>query len=97
MEDDMDGDRTGWLDTNVILRYLLGDHPDQSRRARVLIESAERGERVLRLSAHVLWETVFILESQGYTRAHIADVLARLAAIPGIEVERPSCSLTALV
>jgi predicted nucleic-acid-binding protein len=80
--------RTAWVDTNVILRYLLNDHPDHSARALALIGSAERGERLLRIPAYVICETIYILENQAYTREQIHDALTRFTAIPGIHVER---------
>lgn len=77
-----------WLDTNVILRYLLNDHVDHSARALAVMESAEKGERLLRVPTYVMCETVYILESQAYLREQIHDALTRFMAIPGILVER---------
>mgnify|MGYP000880630413 CR=1 FL=1 len=77
-----------WLDTNVILRYLLDDHPDHSKRALAIIEQAERGEITVRIPVHVICETVYILEGQDYTRMQICDSLTRFLAIPGIRTEQ---------
>ena len=76
-----------WLDTNIILRYLLNDHPDHSKRALAVIESAERGEQVLHIPDYIIGETVYILESRNYTREQVCDSLLRFMAIPGIHTE----------
>lgn len=74
-----------FLDTNVFLRHLLGDHPDHSPRASAYISRIERGE----LSAHtadtVIFEVVFTLE-RGYKqpKALIRTVLLALLDLPGI-------------
>lgn len=91
------GETSGWLDTNVILRYLLNDHPDHSARARTLIESAEKGERLLRIPTYVICETVYILENRIYTREQIHDALTRFTAIPGIQADHLPLVLTALI
>ncbi len=76
-----------WLDINVILRFVLNDHPDHSGRARLLIESAEKGDLALNIPTYVVCETIYILESQAYSRTEIHDVLTRFLAIPGIHAE----------
>jgi len=44
---------TGWLDTNVILRYLLNDHEDHSKRALTLFRrAAHEGQLLPRGSVH---------------------------------------------
>lgn len=45
------------LDANVLLRYLLGDHPDHSARAQALIES----DRSFRVSVVTLIEVGYVL------------------------------------
>ena len=53
------------IDTNVIVRYLTGDHPQQARKARTLIES----EHVF-VCTTVLLETEWVLRSvYGLTRS----------------------------
>ena len=86
-----------WLDTNVILRYLLNDHPDHSRRALAVIESAERGEVALQVPAYVICETVYILESQAYTRDQICSAITGFLAIPGIHAEHTPLIQAALI
>jgi predicted nucleic acid-binding protein len=79
--------RVGWLDTNVVLRYLLDDCPEHSPRARTLVEKAEKGEITLYVPTYIICETVYVLESQAYTRLQIAEALSRFLSIPGISVD----------
>lgn len=51
-----------FLDTNVILRHLLGDDPKQSPRATVYLERVETGAVQVRLADTVIFEAVFTLE-----------------------------------
>lgn len=52
-----------YLDTNVILRYFLGDIPDQFQEAKKTIETIEKGEKFGFLSILVVNELVWILEN----------------------------------
>lgn len=80
-------DSTGWLDTNVILRFLLNDHPDHSAKARALIGRAERGELSLHVPIYILCETVYVLESRTYTKSEVSDAISLFLAIPGIHID----------
>ena len=51
-----------FLDTNILLRHLLGDHPGHSPRATSYILRIERGELRVRTADTVVFETVFVLE-----------------------------------
>jgi predicted nucleic-acid-binding protein len=53
----------GWLDTYVILRFLLRDDDTIFQKASVLFEKAERGELTLYIHPLVLAELVWTLES----------------------------------
>jgi predicted nucleic-acid-binding protein len=65
------------IDTNVVVRFLVNDDPEQARRARRLIES----ESVF-LSTSVLLETEWVLRA-AYQRPR-APVLAMLRAFLGL-------------
>jgi predicted nucleic acid-binding protein len=79
--------KVGWLDTNVVLRYLLNDCPDHSPKARILVEKAEKGQITLYVPDYIISETVYVLESQAYTRFQISEALSRFLAIPGIATD----------
>lgn len=74
-----------FLDTNVVLRFLLGDHPDHSPRAREFFASLARGEIRVVLTETVVFETVFILEKQRkLERNSIISTLNALLEAQGI-------------
>ena len=75
----------GSLDTNVLLRALLNDIPEQHLLAKKLIEKP--GAKYL-VSDTALIELVFVLDRHyGFTRAQIADALEGLTMHPQL-----SCS-----
>jgi predicted nucleic-acid-binding protein len=74
------------VDSNIIVRYLTGDDPDQSARAKALVE---RGD--LFVSTTVLLETEWVLRTvYGYRAADLVEALRALAGLPGVMVEAPS-------
>ncbi|NPV70701.1 MAG: PIN domain-containing protein [Firmicutes bacterium] len=75
------------MDSNVVLRYLLNDHPDHSPRAKYLFEEAERGSHRLKVAAHILREIVYVLEGEGYSRPDICNALRQFFALRGVLVE----------
>jgi predicted nucleic-acid-binding protein len=81
------------LDTNVLVRYLVGDDPVQTARAR---RELERDERFL-VDSVVLCELVWVLESgYGFSRTEIAGALERILAIAQFEIEGKDLALAAL-
>ncbi len=67
------------LDTNVLLRYLAGDEPGQSERARRLIDEGNEENRFL-ITTPVVCELGWVLKNRrlAYTRDQIADVFDQL-------------------
>lgn len=62
------------VDTNVILRFLVGDNKSQQKKARVWFEEAEQGKRKLLIKPLVIAEACFVLESfYKKDRSEIAD------------------------
>ncbi|MCC7352827.1 MAG: hypothetical protein IT330_03645, partial [Anaerolineae bacterium] len=51
-----------FLDTNVLLRHLLGDPPQLSSRATAFLARVERGEVRVCTADTVIFETVFTLQ-----------------------------------
>jgi predicted nucleic acid-binding protein len=51
------------VDTNVILRFLVGDNKSQQRQARTWFLEAQEGKRKLVIKPLVVAETCFVLES----------------------------------
>jgi predicted nucleic acid-binding protein len=74
-----------FLDTNVLLRHLLQDHPDQSPRATAYLQRIEHGEIDVRTSDIVVFEIVFTLErTYKRSKTSIRDGLTALLDLPGI-------------
>lgn len=64
------------LDTNVLLRFLVGDVPLQRDQAAKWFTEAQKGEREIIITPFIVAETVFVLESfYGKSRKDIARVL----------------------
>lgn len=85
------------IDTNLIVRYLVRDHPQHAQAAGKLFEACDRGEVVIVLLPAVLAECVFVLESfYEQPRAAIADALGRLSTSPGVEISAIGVHLDAL-
>jgi predicted nucleic acid-binding protein len=74
-----------FVDTNVFLRHIVGDHPDQSPRATALFERIERGEVRVRVADTVIFETVFSLQRfYRIPRSDIRGALLALMDLPGV-------------
>lgn len=80
------------IDTNLIVRYLTGDHPRQSAKARAVID----GEDIF-ISTTVLLETEWVLRSvYGFAPAQVGTALRSFAGLPQVSLEDPALVATAL-
>ncbi len=80
------------VDTNVIVRYLTNDHPQQSLQARRLVD----GQGIW-VPTTVLLETEWVLRSvYRYTPARIAVALRQFAGMPRVALENPTLTVQAL-
>lgn len=69
------------LDTNVLLRYVTADDPEQTPRARAVLERAEaEGER-RHVSVIDLCELVWNLNSQRYGYSRLIDPVAGIGRV----------------
>jgi uncharacterized protein len=71
-----------FLDTNIFLRYLTGDNPDQAARAFALLQRVEQGAQRATTTEAVLTEIVYVLASKrlyavprGTIRQRLHDLL----------------------
>jgi predicted nucleic-acid-binding protein len=55
--------KTELIDTNILVRYLTGDNPDQMKEIDKVFREAKKGKRSLILMPLVVAETCFVLES----------------------------------
>jgi predicted nucleic-acid-binding protein len=71
------------IDTNLIVRYLTGDHPQQSPRARKLVD----GQPVF-AAVTVILEVEWVLRSTyGYRLTDVARALRAFAGLPTVTIE----------
>lgn len=74
---------TAYLDTNVLIRHLTGDPPDQAAAATTFLRSASD----LVLPDLIVAETIYVLESYyRETRGRIAQWMRSVVAFPAISV-----------
>jgi predicted nucleic-acid-binding protein len=80
------------VDTNLVVRYLAGDHPRQSARARKVIDDAE-----VFVSITVMLEVEWVLRSvYEYQPEDVCRALRAFAGLPGVRVEDETLVATAL-
>lgn len=71
------------IDTNIVVHYLTGDHPRQSRRAREIVD----GQAVF-VPVTVVLEAEWVLRSAyGYKPADVARALRAFGGLPGVTIE----------
>ena len=76
-----------FLDTNIILRHLLQDHPEQSRASTELLRRVEARDLRVRISDLVVFEAVFTLQrSYGVPPGEIRDHLLPLIELPAVDL-----------
>jgi predicted nucleic acid-binding protein len=74
------------LDTNVLLRFLLDDHPELSRAASDLFQQAADGKCLLILTDLGIAESVWVLTSYyKLERQKVAESLAKLLVKAGVQ------------
>ena len=76
------------LDTNVIVRFLLKDYPQQWKSSDDLIQACEKKQESVFISNIVLCELVWVLQrSYRYPKAMIVTVLENIVFERGFEFE----------
>ena len=86
-----------FVDTNLIVRYLVQDHEKHANAAGRLFDACDRGDLVIVVLPVVLVECVFLLDSfYGHARGDIASALSRLISSPGVEISGAAIHLDAL-
>jgi predicted nucleic acid-binding protein len=77
-----------FIDSNVMLCHLHGQHPEHSPRSTALLDQVERGELQAQLSDIVIFETVFTLERHYKTpKAQIRNSVLALLDLPGLVLQ----------
>ena len=76
------------LDTNLLVRYLVGDDPGQFDVARAEIEAAASREEPLMINSIVLCELVWVLSSAyDYSRTEIGDAIEHILGTAQFNIE----------
>ena len=84
---------SAFLDTNVLIRHLTGDPPEQARRATAFLTRADE----LLLADLIVAEAVFVLESfYGVRRDRVAELVRSVIAFPAIVVVDAALLLRAI-
>ena len=73
-----------FLDTNILIRYLTQDNPDQGRRAYAILQQIEDGALHVMTSEAVITEIVHILSSKALYNVARPVIRTRLTAIIGL-------------
>jgi predicted nucleic-acid-binding protein len=85
------------VDTNVILRYLIGDIPAQAAKSGALMERLEAGAERAEIMESVVAETVWTLESfYKVSRPEIAERLAAILNFRGVLAAKKGVLINAL-
>ncbi|MGB8365352.1 MAG: type II toxin-antitoxin system VapC family toxin [Rhizomicrobium sp.] len=80
------------IDTNLIVRYLTGDHVQQAAKARALIDRHD-----VFVATTVFLEAEWVLRSAyGFAPERVASALGTFAALPRVTLEHPALVATAL-
>ncbi len=88
-----------FIDSNIVLRFLLSDHPEFSPRARAFFRRLEEGTEQGILLESVLVEVTFTLTSKRtYARPQriVADGLIGILEIPSLSIRNRNIHLNAL-
>ena len=84
-------------DTNVLVRFLVREPPDQYARARALMEKVSERQIEIRISAVVVGEVAAILHHvYDEPQADVARALLALVTARGVRLEEPAVVIAAL-
>ncbi len=88
-----------YLDTNLIIRYLTKDNPDQSQRAKRLFEQVEQGATTLTTCEGVIIEAVNVFSSKvlyNLPRTEVRAHLTNILSLKALKIAHKSSYLRAL-
>lgn len=73
------------IDTNILVRFLVNDHPEQSGKARAIIETGG-----VFVSTTVFLETEWVLRSAyEFPSVQVVAAFETFAGLPGMKIEDP--------
>ncbi len=79
------------IDTNILIRFLVGDDELQANKAYSILKKAESEKKELFVPLLVVLEMIWVLESAyNNSRAEILDSIGDLVLMPIFKFEQPS-------
>src|SRR5438093_11686652 len=88
-----------YIDSNVIVRFVAGDHPDHSPRARAYLEALDRPPNEAHVLEGVLVEAINVLTSPrlyAFPRERAAEALSDILRLRGLRIPQKRVYLRAL-
>jgi predicted nucleic-acid-binding protein len=86
------------LDTNILIRYIVQDHPAQASKATAIMERELTEENPGFVSIVVIVETAWVLDrSYGFATDKIAAVIERILQMEALYVENEREVFTAII
>ena len=80
------------IDTNIIIRFLTGDHPEQSAKAKSVFKNGG-----LFIPDTVLLESEWVLRhAYGFSPSAIHEAFTKLCGLPNVALTNPHRVMTAL-
>ena len=78
-----------FLDTNIILRFILKDHPTYSPKAEAIIEKIDKGTVEVYISWPTILEVVFVLQNSiKLPKKEIAEKLLPIFHLENVNLEQ---------
>jgi predicted nucleic acid-binding protein len=74
-----------FVDTNILLRWLLGDHKELSLKAEKLVNSSKPSNLIV--TDIVVAEIVYVLRSTGYDRKQTSEALLHIGRTDAFKFE----------
>ncbi|MCX8009159.1 MAG: type II toxin-antitoxin system VapC family toxin [Patescibacteria group bacterium] len=85
------------IDANILLRFLLNDHPTQSQRVKALFETAQKKNKQYWTTHVIIMEVIFVLESYyEIPRSVISESVKKIIGLDCVCIEEPTLVLEAL-
>ncbi len=86
------------LDSSVILRFLLADHPQLSQRAKRIFKQGEQGRAFLVINHTTIAEAVWVLESFYQLKPDkVTGLIINLINLPGVKVVKKNLIAKTLI
>lgn len=77
------------MDTNVVVRFLIGDNNDKFKGVYQFFKTIEEGEITVELPLIVLFQTIFVLKSYyKVPKIRIVDAVTGLLQLKGLKIKQ---------